>query len=558
MSFDSDRGPDRREFLATAAAASLLVRPTGASASAIRLVSRKTALPTRAQAAWQDLELGMFVHLAPNTWTDKEYDDLSLRPDEVVTDIDAAQWADVAVSLGARYVVLVAKHAGGYCLWQTETTDYSIKNSPWKNGHGDAMADLSRACKDRGLGLGVYLSPRDDKHGAGVSGRCKTPEAQAAYNSLYRQQLTEVLGRYGAIVELWLDGNSVVPTGDIVARLQPDAMVFQGPEATIRWVGNEDGFAPYPCWNGLTAEDALGGSATALQGDPDGEVWVPVEADVSVRRPNWFWSTTDEKNLLSLDELVEIYYRSVGHGAQLLVNFPPDRSGRIPGADAARAREFGELVRRRFGTPVAEVSGHGKKLTVEFGVERRVDHVVLQEDIAQGERVRSYELEARIDDKWRVIGAGSAIGQKHIQPIGAVVADALRLHVRHADGKPQIRRFAVYNTEAEPPRTWNTPPTLTGDDVVADWTGDRFDVDLTAHLDRAAQYRVRFAGIHGEPVEVQWIELLEGGDSAPQLIAREKRRKDAFLISVPELGRTVVLRGRVLGADAGRVLVRKE
>ena len=549
---------DRREFLATVAAASLLGRPNGVSASAVRLASRKSALPPPAQVAWQALELGMFVHLAPNTWTDKEYDDLSLQAEDVVTSIDAEQWADVALSLGARYVVLVAKHAGGYCLWQTETTDYSIKNSPWKNGHGDAMADLSRACKDRGLGLGVYLSPRDDKHGAGVSGRCKTPEAQAAHTTLYRQQPTEVLGRYGAIVELWLDGNSVVPKGDIVDRLQPDEMVFQGPEATIRWVGNEDGFAPYPCWNGLTAEDALGGSATALQGDPDGEVWVPVEADVSVRRPNWFWSTTDEKNLLSLDELVEIYYRSVGHGAQLLVNFPPDRSGRIPAADAARAREFGELVRRRFGTPVAEVSGHGKKLTVEFGVERRVDHVVLQEDIAQGERVRSYELEARIDDTWRVIGAGTAIGHKHIQPVGGIVADALRLHVRHSDGKPQIRRFAAFNTEAEPPKTWNTPPTLTGDDVVADWTGDRFDVDLTAHLDRAAQYRVRFAGIHGEPVEVQWIELLEGGDSAPQLIAREKRRKDAFLISVPELGRTVVLRGRVLGADAGRVLVRKE
>lgn len=548
----------RRTFLATMAAASVLAQPRGATGSAIGFARRKRAVPTPAQAAWQDLEIGMFVHLAPNTWTDKEYDDLSLSPEDVVTDIDAEQWADVAVSLGARYVVLVAKHAGGYCLWQTETTDYSIKNSPWKGGRGDAMADLSRACKARGLGLGVYLSPRDDKHGAGVSGRCKTPEAQAAYDTLYRQQLTEVLGRYGPIVELWLDGNSVVPTGDIVARLQPGAMVFQGPQATIRWVGNEDGFAPYPCWNTLTMEDAEGGSATALQGDPDGEVWIPVESDVSVRRPNWFWSTTDEKNLLSLEEMIEIYYRSVGHGTQLLLNFPPDRSGRIPAADAARAKEFGDLIRRRFGTPVAEVSGHGKKLTVELGVERRVDHVVLQEDIAQGERVRSYEIEARIDDTWRVIGAGSAIGHKHIQPIGGVVADALRLHVRHSDGKPQLRRVAVYDVGAEPPKTWNAQPELTGDDVVAEWSGDRFDVDLTSHIDRAARYRIRFAGIHGEPVEVQWIELLESGDSSPHLIDREKRRKDAFLVSVPELGTTVVVRGRVLGAVAGRILLRRE
>ncbi|HEV2291639.1 MAG TPA: alpha-L-fucosidase, partial [Gemmatimonadales bacterium] len=509
------------------AAASVLARPRGVAGSAAGFASRKPALPTPQQVAWQDLELGMFVHLAPNTWTDKEYDDLSLSPEDVVTNIDAEQWADVALSLGAKYVVLVAKHAGGYCLWQTDTTDYSIKNSPWKGGRGDAMADLSHACKERGLGLGVYLSPRDDKHGAGVSGRCKTPEAQAAYNAIYREQLTEVLGRYGPIVELWLDGNSVVPTGDIVAKLQPGAMVFQGPQATIRWVGNEDGFAPYPCWNSLSVEDALDGSATALEGDPDGEVWRPVEADVSVRRPDWFWSTTNEKDLLSLDALVEIYYRSVGHGTQLLVNFPPDRSGRIPAADAARAREFGDLIRHRFGSPVAEVAGRGKKLTVEFGVERRVDHVVLQEDISQGERVRTYEIEARIDGKWRVIGAGTAIGHKRIQPIGGVVADALRLQVHHSDGKPQVRRFAVYNTGAEPPTTWNTQPELTGDDVIGGWTGDRFEVDLTPHIDRAAQYRVRFAGIHGEPVEVQWIELLEGGDSAPQLIHREKKRKDA-------------------------------
>lgn len=525
----------------------------------MRLASRfgPSATPTDAQVAWQDLEIGMFVHFAPNTWTNKEYDDLSLSPGDIITDVDAEQWADVAVSLGARYVVLVAKHAGGFCLWQTETTDYSIRNSPWRGGRGDVMADLSRACKARGLGLGVYLSPRDDKHGAGVSGRCKSPEAQATYNALYRQQLTEVLGRYGPIVELWLDGNSVVPTADIVARLQPAAMVFEGPQATIRWVGNEDGFAPYPCWNTLTAEDAVGGSATALQGDPEGDVWVPVECDVSVRRPDWFWSTTDEKNLLSLDQLVEIYYRSVGHGAQLLLNFPPDRSGRIPELDAARAKEFGDLVRHRFGTPVAEVTGHGKKITVELGIERRVDTVVLQEDIAQGERVRAYEVEARIDDKWRVVGAGTAIGHKHIQPLGGVVADALRLHVHHSDGKPQIRRFAVFDVDAEPPRTWNQPPELTGDDVVASWTGDRFEVDLTPHLDRAAQYRIRFAGIHGEPVAIQWIELVEGGDSSPQLIRREKRRKDAFLVTVPEMGRKVVVRGRILGADAGRVLLRR-
>lgn len=188
--------------------------------------------PTAAQRAWQDLVLGMFVHFAPNTWQDKEYDDLSLTPAAVMPSVDTEQWVDTALALGARYIVLVAKHAGGFCLWRTDTTDYGIAGSPWKGGRGDIVADLSSACARRGLKLGLYLSPRDDRHEAGLGGRCKTPEAQQTYNELYRRQLTELLTRYGPIVELWLDGSSVVPTGDILAAHAPDTMVFQGPQAT--------------------------------------------------------------------------------------------------------------------------------------------------------------------------------------------------------------------------------------------------------------------------------------------------------------------------------------
>jgi alpha-L-fucosidase len=546
---------DRRTFLAALASIPAVSLATRRSPLTTR--HSPLAVPTPAQAAWQDLEFGMFVHLAPNTWQDKEYDDLSLSPAQVMTDIDASQWADVARSLGARYVVLVAKHVGGFCLWQTGTTDYSIRNSPWKNGRGDVMADLAAACKARGLGLGVYLSPRDDRHGAGLSGRCATPEAQDAYNAIYRTQLTELLSRYGPIVELWLDGSSVVPTADIVATHQPDAMVFQGPQATIRWVGNEDGFAPYPCWNALPREDARTGNATALQSDPDGDAWMPVEVDVSVRRPDWFWNSTDEKNLLTLDQLMEIYYRSVGHGAHLLLNFPPDRSGRIPAADAARAREFGDALRARFGAPVAVAAGHGRKLTLELGTPTRVDHLVLQEEITEGERVREYRLEARVGGEWRVVGEGSAIGQKRIHPVGPVVAEALRLDVKRSRGTPLIRRFAAHDTGVAPPATWDQGAELTGDDVVAEWSGVTFDVDLTPHLDRAGQYRLRFAGSRGEQVDVERLEAFEGGIASPQLVRREKKRRDAFVLSVPELGRKVAVRGKVAGAAVGRVLLHR-
>ncbi|MGD0485497.1 MAG: alpha-L-fucosidase, partial [Gemmatimonadales bacterium] len=422
---------------------------------------RPLALPTPAQKAWQDLEVGMFLHFGPNTWQDKEYDDRSTPLSSINPDIDTDQWVDTALGLGAKYVILVAKHAGGFCNWQTATTDYSIKSTAWRGGRGDVMADLSASCARRGMLLGVYLSPRDDAQGARDAGRCADADRQAAYNTMYRTQLTELLTRYGPIVELWLDGSSVVPTGDLVRRYAPDAMVFQGPQATIRWVGNEDGFAPYPAWNALARADAATGIATAAHGDPDGDAWMPLEVDVSIRRPRWFWSPTNGANLLRVDQLLEIYYRSVGRGAQLLLNVPPDDTGHIAESDARVARTFGDEVRRRFGTALAETSGavdadagfatahlpHTLSLQLPGGP-RRVDHVVLEEDLAGGERVREYRLEGLVNGAWTLLGTGTAIGHKRIHPVGPVTAAAIRLAGARVAAPPMIRRLAAFDTGA--------------------------------------------------------------------------------------------------------------
>ncbi len=210
------------------------------------------AKPTPEQAAWQRLELGMFIHFAPNTWQDKEGDDLSTPLDQINPEqLDTEQWVDVAEAMGAKYIVFVAKHIGGFCMWQTDTTDYGIKNTPWRLGKGDVLAELAASCRKRNIGLGVYLSPRDDHLGAATSGRCKTAEEQAKYSDIYRRQLTEVLSRYGSMMEVWFDGSNVIEVGDILAKHAPEAMIFQGKYATIRWVGNEDGTAPYPAWNAV-------------------------------------------------------------------------------------------------------------------------------------------------------------------------------------------------------------------------------------------------------------------------------------------------------------------
>ena len=453
---------DRREFVRTllAAGAALPVLGRGAAGSRtfrVATADHPVALPSDNQLHWSDLELGMFCHFAPNTWQDREYDNHSTPLSAIDPHIDTDQWAEVARDLGARYVVMVAKHLGGFCMWQTHTTEYSIRNTPWKGGRGDVMADLSASCRRAGLGLGVYCSPVDADFGAGNGGRCDTPDKQRAYNRRYRQQLTELLTRYGEMVEVWFDGSIVVPVCDIVRAHAPGAAVFQGPCASIRWVGNEDGFAPYPCWNALPKRAAATGEATAKDSDPDADAWLPCEVDVSIRRPNWFWSTTDAKNLLTLDQLLEIYYRSVGRGAGLLLNIPPDRTGHIAAPDAARAKEFGDEVRSRFGTSAGETHGEGQEVVLTLPAPTAVDHVVIEEDLRGGERVRQFGLEGRAGGAWRSLGEGTAIGHKRIQPVPRTTVDAIRLEVTRAAATPRIRRLAAFATGAAPPPTWNDP-----------------------------------------------------------------------------------------------------
>jgi alpha-L-fucosidase len=517
------------------------------------------ATPTVEQRAWQDLAMGMFIHFAPNTWQDREYDDLSTPPSAIdPAKLDTDQWVGAAIKMGAKYVVIVAKHAGGFCLWQTATTDYGVRTAAWRGGKGDVLADLAASCRRRGIALGVYLSPQDAKQGAGTGGRCKTSEAQEAYNRLYREQLTEVLTKYGRMVEVWFDGSLVVPVGDILQKHAPGAMVFQGPHATIRWVGNEDGFAPYPAWNGLSASDARTGIATAMHGDPDGDTWRPNEVDVSLRRPNWFWSTTNHTRILTLDQLMEIYYRSVGRGANLLLNVTPDRTGLIPAADVTRLEEFGDEVRRRFGHAIAERAGSGAAVELRLNAPTAIDHVVLQEDTALGERVREYALEGRAGGAWLPLGSGTAIGQMRIQPVEPRTVEAIRLRVtRTAVQPPTIRRLAVFATHAAPPKTWNDQARVWSADSVGRWKDGAAALDLTKTIDAAGQYRVRLVAEGGTRFSIVSAEVSISGVAQPHLLAPDKTRPDTLILTVPGLGQPIELRVRVEGAPLGTVLLQK-
>lgn len=406
------------------------------------------ARPTEGQLAWQDLEIGMFIHFAPNTWQEAQGDNLSTGLGAMdPAELDVSQWVDVAESMHARYIVFVAKHVGGFCMWPTSTTEYNIANTPWRGGGGDVCLELSRECARRNMGLGFYLSPRDDHFGVAEAGRSRSANErhQALYDDIYRTQLTELLTQYGPLTEVWFDGSADGDlVGPIVARHQPRAMVFQSKAATIRWIGNEDGLAPYPCWN------TVGGSGFEYSGTLEsgpwisGGRWLPAECDVPIRA-DWFWTSKNAHTLKGIDALMDIYYRSVGHGAGLLLNHTPDTTGRIPEGDAAMAVAFGHELAARFGVPIASMSsGRGMVLDLTLGEPSLLNHVVMMEDICFGERVLSYEIDALVDGTWQRLATGTAIGHKHIHRVPTTRVDAVRWRCLDALAEPRIRGLALY------------------------------------------------------------------------------------------------------------------
>ena len=551
---------DRREFLVSTAFTGILaaVRGPYSKKDHSALLAGSRATPNADQLAWQDLEVGMFVHFAPNTWQNLESDDLSTQLSKIdPAKLNTDQWAQTAVSLGAKYLVFVAKHQGGFCMWQTHTTEYSIRNTPWKGGHGDVLAEVAASCQRFGLKLGVYVCPRDDHFGATTGGTCATPELQARYDQMYRQQLTEVFSNYGPLVEIWFDGSTRTPVSDLLHRLQPNAMVFQGPSATIRWVGNEDGYAPYPCWNGIDLQEAKTGTATSLNSDPNGDVWMPNEVDVSIRRPNWFWSTTNQDKVLDLHQLLSIYYRSVGRGAQLLLNIPANKDGLLPERDCLAARTFGAEVQRRFGNPAAQTSGQGSCLALHLGGTRLADTLILREDTQQGERVRHYRLEGQTHGRWTIIGNGSAIGHKRIHPVTRARYDAIRLIVSESAGLPLIRSLAAFDTGQPPPADWDAPSDVWAANLVGVWQDHAFHLDLTKYLGAAAQYRLRFVPSAGQVELLEALTLTLHGVPEPALLKPVAHHPDEVLLDITETGGEVLLQGRVVGAEGGSVTLQQ-
>ena len=409
------------------------------------------ARPDSAQYAWHEQERIMFIHFGVATWEGSEYDadgktDLTqINP----AGFDADKICAVAQSWGAKQILLVCKHVGGFCWWPTETTDYCVKNIPWQGGKGNLVKEVVEACRRHRLKMGIYIYSDDPNFmsGFGHGGKTRDPAQQPEWNRRLRQQWTEVLTLCGKdlVQEIWFDGSCIVPLDDIIKQLAPNAVILQSPMTNIRWVGNEAGIARDPNWNTLKRADLKSGVATEAHSTPEGDAWAPVECDVTLYNHNWFWNPDNERKRRTLDQLMNLYMQSVGRGSVLLLNSTPNTDGLIPEGDQARYREFGEAIEQDFGHPVGRMAKvAGSEVVIPLGNPQRVNGVDLWEDYQYGHRIRRYEIDVRVNGEWRRVSEGAAVGRRKIDLFPDVMTDAVRVRVTDHVGTPLFRQVLVH------------------------------------------------------------------------------------------------------------------
>ena len=426
------------------------------------------AIPTQDQLAWQDMDMYAFIHYSMNTYTDQEWgfgneDPALFNP----SDLDCRQWARVCKQAGMKGIIFTAKHHCGFCMWPSAYTEYSVKNAPWKDGKGDVVRELADACREEGLKFAVYLSPWDRNYAE--YGR---PE----YITYFRNQLRELLTNYGDIFEVWFDGANGgdgwygganetrridkyyydwPETYRLIRELQPHCVIWgdNANRADLRWVGTEAGNVGETNWSTMPSEGQAG-YAMLHYGVEDGDVWCPGETNTSIR-PGWFYHETENAHVKSLSKLMDTYYKSVGRNSTLLLNFPVAPNGRIHPTDSLRGIAFKKMIDEVFKENLvdkAHVSRKGLTTTVSFRRPTEFNRFVAEEDIALGQRVKKFTLEALVDGEWLPLtdelaedGDGlTTIGHRRIICFPTVKASKFRFTIEDTKAEPVIKKIGLY------------------------------------------------------------------------------------------------------------------
>ncbi len=422
-------------------------------------------VPSKRQLEFQDWELGVFIHFGIRTfheghkdWDGKPMSTGNFNPAE----LDCRQWAKSAAEAGARYMVMTAKHHDGFANWPSECTGFSVASSPWKDGKGDVVREFTDACREFGLNVGLYYSPAD--------AACPAYKDERAYDDYFIRQSSELLdGRYGSIDMLWFDGcgseNHSYDWSRIICeirKMQPGILIFNMGDPDYRWIGNEAGIAPTPNFN-VVEDVAFSVMTEKKEALCSGEKWLPAECDFMIRDVNWFWSEKDEHTVKSPEELLGIYYYSVGRGCNMLVNIGPDRRGLLPEKDVANLKAMGDELKRRFGKPLAQLKDftraeEGKWVLEPAGYSHlanevsgtiTLDHMVLQEDLSNGESIRRFRISIvpyLSAPNPITVFEGYNIGHKAICQFPVVRARKIILEATEYDQTPEMRSISAFKT----------------------------------------------------------------------------------------------------------------
>jgi len=451
------------------------------------------AVPSARQLAWHELQAYAFVHFTVNTFTDREWGNGDESPSVFnPTSFDADQIVAAVKAAKLSGLILTCKHHDGFCLWPSRYTDHSIAHSPYKNGRGDIVREISDACHRAGIKFGVYLSPWD---------RNRADYGRPEYLTYYRNQLRELLTNYGPIFEIWFDGanggsgyygganetrtidNTTYydwpNTWKIVRALQPSAVIFSDGGPDVRWVGNEKGHAGDPCWATINAEGFFPGHAERLEtGDRGGESWIPAEVDVSIR-PGWFYHAAEDSAVKSPKELFAIYLNSVGRGASLILNLAPDRRGLIPEPDLrslsawAKMRDatFSRNLARNAKASASQTRGNDQhfaaanvldarrdtywstddsvtkaELILDLGAPRTFNLVSLREYLPLGQRIEAVGLDYydAPNQRWREFATATSIGAERLVPSDNITTTRVRVRVIRSGASPALSEIGLF------------------------------------------------------------------------------------------------------------------
>ncbi len=466
---------NRRKFLQNAGVGLAAITSVIPQVAGARDAGTNLAKPLPRQLDWQDCELGLVYHYDLDVFmpgghhherSRKEILDPNLyTPSKLDTD----QWLEAAKQMGAGYAVLTATHHQGFLQWQSDLYPFGVKQAPWRDGKGDLVRDFVESCRRYGVKPGIYIGIRFNAYWQVYqyevnSGKGGNDEKRREYMRVCERLVEELCSRYGDWIEIWFDGGVITPQQGgpdvlpIVDRYQPNAVFYHSLQrAEHRWAGSETGTTGYPCWATIpTVESQTRGHSGGVErtrllkhGIPGGDVWCPAMSDAPIREHDWLWIPNSEHKLQPLEKLVTMYYQSVGRNSNLILGAVPNRDGLIPKPDFERYAELGKEIRRRFSKPLGETTGEGNTIEITLPETNLVNHIVVMEDIARGERIRSYKVECLMGaDEWKTVCKGESVGHKRIQHFEPVRTRHIRLRVTESAAKPLIRKIAVYFVES--------------------------------------------------------------------------------------------------------------